>query len=99
MGLYLKGNKGIFTLGLVGFGESLRLDVYVQSVLTRKPPGSTYRASFTLDRWVIWPLKEILTPKIRDQCKEKKKELETMIIQRAEENIYSSYREEAFVHR
>ena len=50
MGLYLKGNKGIFTLGLVGFGESLQLDMYVQStVLTRKPPGSTYGASFTLE--------------------------------------------------
>ena len=44
---------------LVGFGGIVQLDAHIQSiVLIRKSPGSTHRASLTLDRWVIWPLKK-----------------------------------------
>ena len=44
---------------LVGSGGIVQLDAHIQSlVLIRKSPGSTHRASLTLDRWVIWPLKK-----------------------------------------
>lgn len=46
---------------------------------------------------VIWLLRKALTQKTRGRCEEEKKEPETMIIWRAEENVYGSYREEAFM--